>query len=93
MRRNSMPEIGSCPHCAGELLVIGRIGEHIGTTSATDVLLWRCPKCEFTAKETRYLVDGIDGDWPPSKFVFGDRTGIDEDHLPELSPAASDQSV
>ena len=76
MRRNNMPEIGSCPRCAGELLVIGRVGEHIGTLAASDVLLWRCPKCEFTAKETRYLADGIEGDWPHSKFVIGHRTAV-----------------
>lgn len=67
-----MPGTGVCPRCGGELLVTGRTGERIGTISASDVLEWRCPQCEYAEKETRYLVDGVDGAWPASKFAIRD---------------------
>jgi hypothetical protein len=74
MRKNCMPGIGKCPRCAGELLVTGRSGTHIGSLSASDILEWRCPNCNYSDKETRHLADGVDGDWPPSKYAITDGT-------------------
>jgi hypothetical protein len=68
MRTNSLPVIGVCPRCAGELVVVARTGERMGSLFASDVLEWRCVTCLYQDKETRHLIDGIEGDWPASKF-------------------------
>lgn len=65
---HSLPATGKCPACGNPFVVTARTGAAMGTPDASDALEWRCVVCMHKEVEERRHTDGIDGDWPQSKF-------------------------
>lgn len=67
----SMPNPGLCPQCDGLFAVVARTGVYasFGALLSEDILEWQCSTCGHLDEEIRRQADGIDGDWPASKFA------------------------
>lgn len=73
--KTSLPSPGRCPLCGGLFEIVARTGVYtrIGAPVSEDRLEWRCANCEHRDDETRRQADGVDGEWPASKFTLADQ--------------------
>jgi hypothetical protein len=65
----SNPLAGRCPRCGGFFVAVDRATFAFGTSSAMDLLEWRCADCGHKAREVRRITGGSNGEWPASKFA------------------------
>lgn len=66
--KHSLPVTGVCPVCGKDFNVVARTGAAMGTPDANDLLEWQCAACRHRETESRRLADGVEGDWPESRF-------------------------
>jgi hypothetical protein len=66
--QTGLPADGFCPTCSGSLRLQARTVYSAMIPTAHDELEWLCAKCGHTEVEHRRKGDGVDDDWPASKF-------------------------
>lgn len=64
----ALPADGDCPMCNGAFHLQARTVHLAMRLAANDELEWRCVQCGHEEIEGRCKPDGIDDEWPPSKF-------------------------
>jgi hypothetical protein len=68
IRKKTLPLAGICPQCKGRLVMHARTRTAMQLPIVTDELEWHCLGCGFEEVERRRKAEGIDGEWPASKF-------------------------
>jgi hypothetical protein len=64
----ALPGVAACPKCGGPFHVKARTLYNAMMSTANDELDWMCAKCGYTEVEHRRKADGIDDEWPASRF-------------------------
>jgi rubredoxin len=70
-----IPDVETCPKCAGPFHVKARTVEGSLLPSGVDELDWKCSRCGYEQIEKRRKVNGVIEHWPPSTFQHDGRAG------------------
>lgn len=66
--KGALPSDSMCPKCNGSFHLKARTLYRSMMPTAHDELEWLCAMCGYAVVEHRRKADGVDDEWPPSRF-------------------------